>query len=351
MELIEIYNALNDADVNSMSAEEKEEYKKLVEDFLSNSEVKRDPRKNFVDYDNFVARYNGLTQNNTTTSQQETQNSNTSSNNNNNTETDEGEYKYGTEGVYNDWEELVDLNVFNSIDLAAIAPQAESYIKADISTINRDNMDKYLRGLEQILNNTGFKTDPIYRSIYDMAQSRLNRLSNRSDLTEAQKNKISNLKEVAQNAREDNTGNELIGDRENGETGETDTSLENRAGSKAPETMASLTGEQKTSPDDIISEAKNFLNTGKNNQGIVTIDGDSTTTASNMLFNVLFSIGVGAALLIGIYLGIKFMLASAEDKASIKESLIPYFAGVIVMFASFSIWKLVLVLLQNIENI
>ena len=81
------------------------------------------------------------------------------------------------------------------------------------------------------------------------------------------------------------------------------------------------------------------------------VNGGNVQKASNMLFNVLFTIAIAASVLIGIYLGIKFMMSSAEDKASIKESLLPYFVGVIIMFASFSIWRLVLVLLQSIDSI
>ena len=122
-----------------------------------------------------------------------------------------------------------------------------------------------------------------------------------------------------------------------------------QAGSKTPDSGTSYTPNELTSPDDVINAGQDFLETGKNNQGQVAINGDKLQTGSSMLFNVLFIIGIAAAVLIGAYLGIKFMLASAEDKASIKESLLPYFAGVIIMFASFSIWRLVIILFQAIE--
>lgn len=124
-------------------------------------------------------------------------------------------------------------------------------------------------------------------------------------------------------------------------------------GTRDPEQdrLGSYRPDDKTSPDEIIGDASNFLNTGKNNQGQVMVNGDNVQKASNLLFNVLFTIAIAAAILIGIYIGIKFMMSSAEDKATLKESLLPYFVGVIIMFASFSIWKLVLVLLQSIDNI
>lgn len=126
---------------------------------------------------------------------------------------------------------------------------------------------------------------------------------------------------------------------------------EKRTGGKPRDEIASYTPDEKTSPDEIIDEGSDFVQTGKDNQGAVTIDGDKLKNGSNMLFNVAFATGVVVASVIGGYLGIKFILSGAEEKANIKETLLPYFMGVIIMFSSFSIWKLVLVLLENIDKI
>ena len=129
------------------------------------------------------------------------------------------------------------------------------------------------------------------------------------------------------------------------------TELPDRVGSKPLDTLLGYNPGNKTSPDEIIGEAKNFLDIGKNNQDAIMVNGDNVQKGSNMLFNVLFAVAIAAAILIGMYIGIKFMMSSAEDKATIKESLLPYFAGVIIMFSAFSIWKLILILLQGIDNI
>ena len=128
--------------------------------------------------------------------------------------------------------------------------------------------------------------------------------------------------------------------------------LKPQEGSKPKDDIfAKYDPDEKTSPDEIINDGTDFLQTGKENQDFVFINGDKVENASSMLFNVLFSIGIGISLLIGLYLGIKFMISSVDDKANIKESLLPYFAGVIIMLASFSIWKLILVLLQALDKI
>ena len=43
------------------------------------------------------------------------------------------------------------------------------------------------------------------------------------------------------------------------------------------------------------------------------------------------------------------MLASAEDKAQIKESMIPFIVGTIVLFSASAIWKIVLNLMKGIQ--
>lgn len=60
----------------------------------------------------------------------------------------------------------------------------------------------------------------------------------------------------------------------------------------------------------------------------------------NDIYWILFPIGVVVTVIIGGVLGIKFMMASAEDKAKIKESLVPYVVGCIVIYGAFGIWKI-----------
>lgn len=98
-------------------------------------------------------------------------------------------------------------------------------------------------------------------------------------------------------------------------------------------------------PDEIINEAESFLNQGKTNP---TISGEHLKNASSTLYNLLLSIGIFLAVAIGMYLGVKFMMSSAEDKAKVKEALIPYIAGCVVIFTGFAIWRIVILLIRGI---
>jgi len=344
--------ALYDADITTMSKEDKEDYIEIIDKWLSNSLASNPDYSSYSsEFENRKSKLNSTTTDTTITTTPTPTTSTTTPTTQKTPTTDgnadEGEFIYGTEGVQDDWESLVDRNAFNTTDLAVVAPLVESYIKdTDISTINKDNIDKYLKGLKMILNNTGLKTDTQYKALYTMVQDRLKKLEQKSDITNAQRNTISSLIDKAEASEQDNIGNN-DGSYEAGTTNE---KLDPQTGSK-PVDSTTYNPDEKTSPDDVISEGSDFISAGKNNQNLVTINGDKLKSGSNMLFNIAFSVGVVIAIGIGTYLGIKFMLSGAEEKATIKESLIPYFAGVIIMFASFSIWKLVLVLMQAIDNI
>ncbi len=94
--------------------------------------------------------------------------------------------------------------------------------------------------------------------------------------------------------------------------------------------------------DDIIKSGDEFI-TGGN----ILINKQKLDEKQSFIFNSLFSVGVVLTVVIGGFLGIKFMLASAEDKAEIKQMLIPYVVGCIVIYGAFGIWKLIITILDQ----
>ena len=99
---------------------------------------------------------------------------------------------------------------------------------------------------------------------------------------------------------------------------------------------------------DIFSEGTSFLNKGK--QAKADLTASEIKDASSSMYNILLGIGTVGATIVGGILGIQFMIASAEDKAKIKEAFIPYILGCVVIFGSFAIWKIVTNVLQNIAT-
>ena len=59
------------------------------------------------------------------------------------------------------------------------------------------------------------------------------------------------------------------------------------------------------------------------------------------------TIGVIVAVIGIIFLGIKYMTGAAEEQAKVKETLIPFVIGCIVVFGAFAIWSAVVNIIQN----
>lgn len=95
---------------------------------------------------------------------------------------------------------------------------------------------------------------------------------------------------------------------------------------------------------DMISDGDKFLNAGDEN----TIEAESLQALSGRIYNILLEIGVGLSVIIGIILGIKFMLSGVEEKAEVKKMIWVYVVGCVVTFGSFGIWKLVVSILEQI---
>lgn len=101
--------------------------------------------------------------------------------------------------------------------------------------------------------------------------------------------------------------------------------------------------------DDVISYGNDFEKEGKEEAMKDDAASDEETAEiMTILYNVLLTIGIIVSIGVGGVLGIKFMMASAEDKAKVKESMIPYVAGCIVIFGAFMIWKLVIGILSKL---
>ena len=95
--------------------------------------------------------------------------------------------------------------------------------------------------------------------------------------------------------------------------------------------------------DDVMNGAKGFLEKGQD----VVIKGEKLQTTSNFIFNLLLAIAIVVAVILGMILGIQFMMAGIDEKAKIKETLIPYVVGCVVVFGAFGIWRIAVSILSK----
>lgn len=101
-----------------------------------------------------------------------------------------------------------------------------------------------------------------------------------------------------------------------------------------------------TGLDSVLGSADDFISTGE--QGSVPINGGALSESSSIIYNTLLGIGMLVAIVCGIFIGIKFMVSTVDEKAKIKEVLLAYVLGCFVVFGAFGIWKLVTIILGNI---
>lgn len=101
----------------------------------------------------------------------------------------------------------------------------------------------------------------------------------------------------------------------------------------------------------LFADADKFIKKGsESNDGSSGINEADMKTQFSSIFQVLLAIGTSLTVIVGGILGIKFMIASAEEKAKIKEMMIPYVLGCVVIFGAFGIWKVTVKIGENMMN-
>lgn len=100
-----------------------------------------------------------------------------------------------------------------------------------------------------------------------------------------------------------------------------------------------------TPESDILQTGKDWIEKGKSSDSLPK---RADWLSMNSLVNMLWGAGVIVAIAGGMILGIKYMLASADEKANIKESMKPYLIGTILILGALSIWKVSITFLDTL---
>ena len=94
--------------------------------------------------------------------------------------------------------------------------------------------------------------------------------------------------------------------------------------------------------DDTLTGADDFVNKGFSTD----MDKSQLHSASNYIYNALLGVGIVVAVIVGMILGIKYMTSDSEEKAAVKETLVTYLIACCVIFGAFTIWKIVVEILN-----
>lgn len=96
---------------------------------------------------------------------------------------------------------------------------------------------------------------------------------------------------------------------------------------------------------DVISGGKGFVDSSK---GDIEIDSSKLSQTSKSVYNILLMISFIVVAVVGIILGMKFMMAGVDEKAKANESLVIFFIGCIVVYGAFGIWKVLVTALSSL---
>lgn len=98
--------------------------------------------------------------------------------------------------------------------------------------------------------------------------------------------------------------------------------------------------------DDVMNNGNSFLNAGS--ESSTMIDQNDLKSLSNFISGVLLTIAIGVTVITGAIMGVNFITQSIEEKAKVKESMIPWGIGIIVSFGAFTIWEVAVNLFQSL---
>lgn len=97
---------------------------------------------------------------------------------------------------------------------------------------------------------------------------------------------------------------------------------------------------------DVISGGKDFLSSGTSTG--VSVNQTNLKKVSNDIYNILLIVSFVVVAVIGICLGIKFMMSGVDEKADVKKSLTVFAIGTVVTYGAFGIWKVLVTFLNTL---
>lgn len=99
--------------------------------------------------------------------------------------------------------------------------------------------------------------------------------------------------------------------------------------------------------DEMKSAINNWLNVGKS--GNVGVSGDKLGNIIMPIANILTAIGVIVLVAVTMIMGIKYMFATPEEAAKLKQQLIGLVVSAVVILGATAVWKIVYQIVKQLE--
>lgn len=105
-----------------------------------------------------------------------------------------------------------------------------------------------------------------------------------------------------------------------------------------------------TSLDSIIKGGKDFTSGDIEDSSSlqISVTSDKLQGVSKIINNVLMTVAIISAFISITLMGINLIIQSTEEKAKVKEAMIPFCIGAIISFGAFGIWKLVVTMFSEL---
>ncbi len=100
---------------------------------------------------------------------------------------------------------------------------------------------------------------------------------------------------------------------------------------------------------EIIDDGKSFID--KADKTKTPINEEGLKNVSGYLYNILLAAGVVISVIVATVLGVQFMLGGAEGQAKVKEMMLPFVVGCIIVFGGFGFWKIAIMVGEKIETV
>lgn len=91
---------------------------------------------------------------------------------------------------------------------------------------------------------------------------------------------------------------------------------------------------------DIFSDAKGFISVGSSSHS--SFDETKIKNISDTITEILLTVALAVTFISIAVMGINFAIQTVEEKAKIKEAMVPWIIGIFVSFGAVGIWKLVM---------
>lgn len=100
--------------------------------------------------------------------------------------------------------------------------------------------------------------------------------------------------------------------------------------------------------DSIFSNADDFL-AQESQSSAQGIEESELKDISDTVSGILLTIAVAVTFITIGVMGVNFAIQAADEKAKVKESMVPWVIGILVSFGAYGIWKFVMNIFYNID--